>query len=688
MDFPVLSRYRIVRRLGPESLGPVFLAEDTRLGRKLVLRTLPRDLFPDDARLLSFLNEGRALAYLNHPNIALVYDFGWEGDVCYVAREFVEGESLADLLSKREVRLKEAFAYMSQVARALAAAHRAGVVHRNIRPENIIVRPDGLVKVIAFGGSPVLRLRTVPSETARAAWVEADSSIQHKLNYMSPEELEGFEVDARTDVFSLGAVMYELFTGEKPFEGNTIRDVAVSVLTKTPTPATSFSPKLPSEAEQITNKALVKDKGQRYQTMDELADALNLLLLRETSTWPTGWRTWTGVPSTVARPPRIEKAPVSSGSRDRTPSLPIVCDENVQFTVYRPEVIRPRVWYDLLAFAHLSKRRPDAPNNEPDPVEEVKRQAQQILGDRAKAYKGSTQDSRAAVPRQDEVSFVPEIEGIEFNPPSRSFRWEETVHREDFRMRASQSTDGQVIRGRLTVWLGTRILADVTLAVRVDGSVEEPTVSASINPIHARPYRRIFASYSRKDTSIVEDFERHARVLGDEYLRDQTALRSGEVWSARLEEMIRVADVFQLFWSTNSMYSDFVRQEWQYALSLNRSSFVRPTYWQEPLPKDPARDLPPDALLRLHFQRIERGLAGSKPEIPRSRSAPQPMRVDESMLESPSASAPKHSGWVSQSEDYSEASAPRSSMWSYAAASVGLALLVLLLILILRLASC
>jgi serine/threonine protein kinase len=290
------------------------------------------------------------------------------------------------------------------------------------------------------------------------------------------------------------------------------------------------------------------------------------------------------------------------------PDTPIYLDENVQFTVYRPKAIVPQKWYSLLAFAHLSEKREDAPEDEPDPVAEVRQQAQRILGEQTAEYQKLTQDTLQAIPREGTITFLPTMPGVEFNPPSRSFTWEESVHREDFRLRAKQSGHGgRVLKGRLSVFLGSILLADIPLSIRVDTHEASKKQKKVLEEVHARPYRKIFASYSHRDMEVVEQFERFAEALGDRYLRDVTYLRSGEIWNDKLEEMIVEADIFQLFWSSNSMTSPFVRQEWEYALSLQRPNFIRPTYWEEPLPVKPDQKLPPEELMRLHFQRIRSG---------------------------------------------------------------------------------
>jgi hypothetical protein len=278
-------------------------------------------------------------------------------------------------------------------------------------------------------------------------------------------------------------------------------------------------------------------------------------------------------------------------------SIPVF-DENVQFSVFRPSSMQPQRWYPLLVFAHLSARRPDAGVDEPDPLADVQARAERALGDAVDDFRSVTQDSMHAVMREGELRLVPRMKGVEFNPPERRFLWIESVHQEDFRIRAQGSMDGQVARGSITVYSGNLLLANVPLTITIDRRVSTAPQAQS----EARPYRRIFASYSHLDQPIVEEFERHARATGDTYLRDVISLRAGEVWRDRLADMIRQADVFQLFWSWNALASPFVRAEWQHALALNRPHFVRPVYWEEPLPE--RADLPPAELKRLHFERV------------------------------------------------------------------------------------
>jgi len=277
-------------------------------------------------------------------------------------------------------------------------------------------------------------------------------------------------------------------------------------------------------------------------------------------------------------------------------------NENVQFTAYRPKVIAPAKWTKMLVFAHLDDRPDWLDDDELGPIEEMELEAERMLGSKIEDYRPTTSDSSVAIPEDGEITIVPEIQGIEFNPKRRSFLWKDgvTVHHETFDMRASAALDGQTVRGVLTIFLGHLILAEITLAIRADRNQGAAKDSSSVGRQRnsAQPFRRVFTSYSRRDLPIVEATERYGRTLGDEYIRDLIYLRSGELWNDQLRELVRWADVFQLFWSVNSARSEFVESEWRYALSLNRPAFVRPTYWQEPMPE------PPEPLRGIHFHRL------------------------------------------------------------------------------------
>lgn len=274
-------------------------------------------------------------------------------------------------------------------------------------------------------------------------------------------------------------------------------------------------------------------------------------------------------------------------------------DEDVQFTVYRPQQVEPERWYPLLAFAHHG-----APVEQDGvvvtPAVEVQRQAQALLQDRLEAYRPVTTDGMRAVPRSGELALVPEMEGVEFNPDRATFRWEQAVHRADFQLKVIGGGIPRTARGRLTVWNGPFLVADIPLTIQVVQHAAGVQMAAG-EP--GRRYRHIFASYSHDDSEVVQQFEAFVETLGDRYARDVRDLRSGQVWSDEIRALIERADVFQLFWSWNALSSSYVKQEWEYALGLKREGFVRPVYWEDPLPS--RGELPPERLRRLHFHRLK-----------------------------------------------------------------------------------
>lgn len=277
-------------------------------------------------------------------------------------------------------------------------------------------------------------------------------------------------------------------------------------------------------------------------------------------------------------------------------------DENVQFTLYRPRVVEPETWHSLLVFVHLDDLPFDVSADEPLPIDVVRQRAATLLDDSMGSYRETSAESELPLPREGEILLVPQMHGVVFHPPQQSLLWVGKVCHREFQLKATRRLDNQTARGHLDVFLGPLILASIPIPFRVSGGVRPPETLADRDT--ARPYHKIFASYSRRDAHAVECCERITAALGHKLLLDTKSLRAGEVWSEGLEGLIREADVFQLFWSQNSMHSPFVEREWRFALGLDRVEFVRPTYWEEPLPVDRQRNLPPAALSQLHFQRL------------------------------------------------------------------------------------
>jgi ribosomal protein L40E len=282
-----------------------------------------------------------------------------------------------------------------------------------------------------------------------------------------------------------------------------------------------------------------------------------------------------------------------------TPPDVIQIDDDVQFTLYRPSRVRPEVWYSMLAFAHRTEPTTDSSGQILDPIEEVEQRAERLLATSPGSFDVLRADSASGLRRGTDLCFQPWIEVGEINPSQQSLRWEEAVHHVEFRVRVPSSADGRRLQGGLRVFAGAILLAEIAFRLPVSS---DSTVGPSTNEREtARRFRQIFASYSHRDAAVVDAVEQYVSVTGDRYLMDSRTLRSGEVWDDRLRQLIEEADIFQLFWSRNSMNSKFVEQEWEYALQLGREGFVRPVYWEDPLAEDPDRDLPPERLRCLHF---------------------------------------------------------------------------------------
>ncbi len=275
-----ISHYRIVSKIGAGGMGEVYLAEDTRLRRKVALKILSAELTKNADRLRRFEQEAFAASALSHPNILVIYEIGADGEHHFIATEFIEGETLRDRMARRKMDLEETLDVAVQVASALAAAHKAGIVHRDIKPENIMLREDSYAKVLDFGLAKLIEQQGVSTDTEAKTVARIDTdpgTVMGTVNYMSPEQAKGKTVDARTDVFSLGVLTYEMVAGRTPFQGESSTEVLAAILDREPPPLARFEPEAPAELQRIVSKALRKNREERYQTIkDLLIDLKNL----------------------------------------------------------------------------------------------------------------------------------------------------------------------------------------------------------------------------------------------------------------------------------------------------------------------------------------------------------------------------------------------------------------------------
>jgi len=268
-----VASYRIVSWIGAGGMGDVYRAHDTKLDRPVALKLLPPRAADDADRLHRFHAEARSASSLNHPNILVIHDFGDVDARPFIVSELVEGETLRRRLDRGALPVREAVGVAIQVASGLAAAHARGIVHRDIKPENVMVRPDGYVKVLDFGLAKLLDASPGEATPFRTQ----PGLVIGTPHYMSPEQAEGKEVDERSDVFSLGVILYELSTGERPFAGDTHVAVLSSILRDTPLAVTERDPALPPDLERIVRRCLAKDRQRRYQSAEDLRRDLDEL---------------------------------------------------------------------------------------------------------------------------------------------------------------------------------------------------------------------------------------------------------------------------------------------------------------------------------------------------------------------------------------------------------------------------
>jgi serine/threonine protein kinase/tetratricopeptide (TPR) repeat protein len=277
-----ISHYRILEKLGAGGMGEVYLAEDMKLGRKVALKILGEEYTTNRDRLNRFEQEACAASALNHPNILTIYEVGNDNGRHFIATEYIDGHTLRRDLGRAALDMHQILDISVQVASALEEAHAAGIIHRDIKPDNIMVRRNGYVKVLDFGLAKLTESSTDRSpsdgEASTRVLVHTDAGVvMGTSHYMSPEQTRGKPVDARSDIWSLGVVMYEMVAGRPPFEGETSTDVIVSINQKEAPPLARFAPNVPAELDWIISKALRKDRDERYQTVKELLTDLRRL---------------------------------------------------------------------------------------------------------------------------------------------------------------------------------------------------------------------------------------------------------------------------------------------------------------------------------------------------------------------------------------------------------------------------
>jgi serine/threonine protein kinase len=645
------DKFHVLRRLGQGGMGVIYAVRHRGLGIDCAMK-LMSSLAPEAFE--RFEQEAQSVARLNdNPHVVRVYDFDkLRSGEPYLLMELLRGEDLDHILRREHaIAPSTAIRYLVQACRALAEAHRLNIIHRDIKPGNLFLHepPGGppVVKVLDFG---IAKLR-IEDET-NASGLTHGALLGTPL-YMAPEQWRGERVDERTDIWSLGVVLYQMIEGRVPFDGKTRWDLQLNIVQAAPSPIRATSDE---GIQRAISRCLEKDPANRFPDVVALAEALvhtdlsarpMVQAIRNVRYLGQGGAafadTEVGEPAGDDAMPfaKVEQVVESARRRaDWVPARPVLSigedeplshrdrpspeieihtlpleqlpapssdpdpedGENVRFTLYRPATAASERWHAIVVTAALAERRRRSTGD-------ATRGANEPGGSgamaRASDYATTVQDAECAIRIGSKIRFVIRIDPsfradeVTFDSVSRTFEWLGPEQREEFRFRVSRNCEGRTISGRLLVFLESILISEVDFAIKIDSA----HVSSETAAMRARsPYRKIFASYSHKDAEIVMQFERFAGALGDTYLRDVMTLRSGEKWNERLKELIAEADVFQLFWSWNAIKSKFVRQEWEHALSLGRPNFVRPVYWEEPLPA--AKGLPSDDLSELHFEII------------------------------------------------------------------------------------
>lgn len=637
--------YRLMQLLGSGGQAEVYLGEHVHLLDKAAVKVFSTHIAQEDSR--TFAREAHAFARLDHPHIVRVRDFGVEETLPYLVMDYAPQGSLRTRHpAGTQLSLEAVYEYVEQLAGALQYIHEQKLIHGNLKPANILLDRNGGLLLADFA------LTTIAQHSQ--AREDSDS-----IAYMAPEQLQGKPQPA-SDLYAFGVMIYEWLSGTRPFQG-TFSEIVNQQLNTPPLSLRARRPDLPSDLEQVLTIALAREPSARFASVKAFATAFKVASGKpgrgtqipveaegsapastagETPIAPSGAYSTLPDPAGWSHPlPVFPPDPGSGGfsqtgqpqpnfpgagyagtgalgpgytpiqsqgnqgsgiagsggqqaygfpsTPNPTPPLRNLAQEQLRFTAFHPQTAPVETWNTLLVYAYV----------------ESALRAVQADAARFKAQLGSDPfkaDAWAAQPltRGTEITVLPLFQGISFNPERITFTWTHDWHPAIFSFGADRNWIGRVASGDILILAGPMVIAALRISLLFGAqNFQDNRVQAEAS---ASRYRKIFTSYSHADTSIVQALRRASQALGDTSFLDVENLRSGQAWNAALLRAIDGADVFQLFWSKHSAQSQYVAQEYHYALQHYKyEGFIRPVYWQKPMAP------PPPELSHLHFAYYE-----------------------------------------------------------------------------------
>lgn len=584
-----LGDYLIVARIVHGAMTEMYRAHDERINRDVELRVFSDGVFTDESSFQKFRNEVLTLAKLNHPNVQSVFEFGRQAGVDFLATELVLGKTVSEKLEEGPLSEGEIFGLGKQLAEGLAAAHKQGVVHRDLKSSSLMVTPEGRLKIRDFLEAPV---------ASPVLGSTREGVIVGTLAYMSPEKLRGQPDDVRSDVYAAGVVLYEMATSRTPFAQRENADLMRAIINETPAPPHSLNPKVSPPLEAVIARSLDKDPAKRFGSARELFTAL---LFAESPIDSAQIPLATSIQHDAMPDSKInelkeliEKAreqkklrdqstpqstpPASPMRAEKEPPIKIKADDSsdpVHFAVTCSQTVVPASSFVLNVWAYLRIHQG-----------EVERQAKNALGG-AKPYVQPVGPSKVA--RGTVLSVSLRIDELTADALEGTILWDGEIGNVTFSISVPNGISSGIKSGFATVHVGSLRIATIHFFITVGQK------ATSSDQVFSRgvKHRTAFASYASEDRDAVlariQGIQKAAPKL--EVFLDVLNLRSGEDWSKRLWKEIPSRDIFYLFWSESASRSNWVEKEWRCALEARGLDFIDPVPLVSPSKVPPPREL-------------------------------------------------------------------------------------------------